>query len=66
MPGAGDIIGPGRLILAGFSNTINGIAPRTLVTGRYSLDANLTVSQQIRVQSGRFRAQGFRLRQVPF
>ena len=56
----------GRLILAGFSNTVSGIAPSVLVPGRYSLDANLTVARRVRVQSGRLRAQGFRVRVNPF
>jgi hypothetical protein len=41
------------------------VLPRLLVTGTYSLNGNITVMQQIRVQSGRLRNQSFRIRQVP-
>jgi hypothetical protein len=55
----------GRLVLAGIAQTVRGNVPRLLVTGTYSLDGNLTVMQQIRVQLGRLRSQGFRIRQIP-
>jgi hypothetical protein len=55
----------GRLVLGGIAQTVRGNVPRLLVTGTYSLDGNLTVMQQIRVQSGRLRSQGFRIRQIP-
>ncbi len=55
----------GRLVLAGIAQTVRGNVPRLTVTGTYSLDGNLTVMQQIRVQLGRLRSQGFRIRQIP-
>jgi hypothetical protein len=55
----------GSLILTGIARTLRGALPRINVTGTYSLDGNITVSQRIRVQSGRLRSTGFRIRQNP-
>lgn len=55
----------GQLLLTGTARTIRGLVPRINVLGTYSLSGNLTVSQRIRVQSGRLRNTGFRIRQNP-
>lgn len=56
----------GSLILTGIARTIKGTVPRINVTGTYSLNGNVSVSQRIQVQAGRVTATGFRLQQVPF
>lgn len=55
----------GQLILSGIARTVRGVLARINVVGTYSLSGNITVSQRIRVQSGRLRSTGFRIRQNP-
>ncbi len=63
MVGGGNISGSaGRLVLIGIAQTVSGITPRITVTGTYSLNANLTVTGQVRAQGGRLRNQAFRVR----
>lgn len=56
----------GQLFLTGFAQTVSGVTPRTRVEGTYSLDGNLTSRAPLRVQSGRLRTQGFRIRVLSF
>jgi len=56
----------GSLIMTGIARTVAGTLPRINVTGTYSLNGNVSVSQRIQVQAGRLTATGFRLQQVPF
>ena len=52
----------GRLFLTGVSQTIRGSVRNIRVTGRYSLDGNLTVTGgRIEVTAGRLQSQSFRL-----
>jgi hypothetical protein len=55
----------GQLIMSGIARTVRGILPRVNVVGTYSLNGNITVDQRIRVQLGRLRSSGFRIRQNP-
>lgn len=52
----------GQLGLTGVARTVGGTFPRVLVTGTYSLDANVTLNHRLRVQGGRLRSTGFRVR----
>jgi hypothetical protein len=56
----------GSLVLTGIARTVKGILPRINVTGTYSLDGNVTVSQRIQVALGRLTNSTFRIQQVPF
>jgi len=55
----------GSLILTGIARTVRGVLSRTNVTGTYSLNGNMTVSQRIQVQGGRLTSTGFRIQQNP-
>jgi hypothetical protein len=52
----------GRMILAGTARTVVGSFPRVRVTGTYSLNGNLTVNHNLRVEAGRLRSTGFLIR----
>jgi hypothetical protein len=52
----------GRLVLAGASNTVSGLLPRVSVTGRYTMVGNVTAVGPWRVDLGRIRNVGYRLR----
>jgi len=52
----------GRVILAGTARTVAGTFPRVRVTGTYSLTANMLLDNNLRVESGRLRTTGFRIR----
>lgn len=52
----------GRLVLTGTARTLRGVMPRMQVTGSYTLDANVTGRAPLRVQGGRLRSTGFRIR----
>lgn len=56
----------GRLVLTGTAETVEGRLPRVLVTGTYSLSANITTRATLRVQGGRLRTAGFRIRTESF
>jgi hypothetical protein len=59
----GEITGTvGRLNLTGTAQTVEGLLPRTTVTGTYSLSGNVTSRASTRVQGGRLRTTGFRIR----
>jgi hypothetical protein len=61
--GFGGITGStGRLLLAGASNTVSGLLPRVSVTGRYTMVGNVTAVGPWRVDLGRIRNTGYRLR----
>lgn len=52
----------GSLYLAGVAKTVQGVLPRVRVTGTYSLTGNVTARAPLRVELGRLRNQGFRVR----
>ncbi|HEX2080198.1 MAG TPA: hypothetical protein VHG08_21025 [Longimicrobium sp.] len=52
----------GTLRLTGIARTVGGTFPRVLVTGTYSLDANVTLNHRLRIQGGRLRSTSFRVR----
>ncbi|HYH82934.1 MAG TPA: hypothetical protein VEX86_24280 [Longimicrobium sp.] len=55
----------GRVILTGSAKLTHGIMPRIRVnSGTYSLDGNINAKAPLRVDLGRIRNQGFRLRVV--
>jgi hypothetical protein len=52
----------GRVLLTGTARTVRGTLPRVTVSGTYSLDGNLTLNHNLRVQGGRLRSTSFRVR----
>ncbi len=62
---SGGIVGTtGRVILSGTAKTVVGVFPRIRVTGSYSLDGNITTTAPLRVDLGRLRSTGFRIRSI--
>jgi hypothetical protein len=62
---AGGITGTvGRVFFTGTGKTASGNFPRMRVTGRYSMNGNITATAPLRVESGRVLNYGFRLRIV--
>ena len=59
----GGILGTGgTLLLAGADRSIQGSVDRATVTGRYALSGNLTLGAPARVEGGRLRSAGWRVR----
>jgi hypothetical protein len=56
----------GRLVLVGIASTVHGVVPRLRVFGTYTLSGNLTARAPLRVEAGRLRAGGFRIRASSF
>jgi hypothetical protein len=56
----------GRVVLAGFARTVQGILPRVRVTGTYSLTGNLTVKAPLEVPLGRLTNTSFRIQATSF
>ncbi|HEX6909200.1 MAG TPA: hypothetical protein VF142_02345 [Longimicrobium sp.] len=56
----------GRVNLTGTAKEVQGRLPYVTVTGTYSLSANLTTRASLRVQGGRLRSTGFRIRTESF
>lgn len=54
----------GRLFLTGTARTVGGVLPTITVTGTYTLVSNLTLRSNTRVQAGRLRSSGFRIRSI--
>jgi len=54
----------GRVILTGAADSVSGLMPRIRVTstGRYNLAGNVNATAPVRVESGRLRTTGFRIR----
>ncbi|MFL5385317.1 MAG: hypothetical protein ACJ8GN_22590 [Longimicrobiaceae bacterium] len=54
----------GRVLMTGIAKTTSGLLPRMRVSGTYSLAGNVNSTASLRVESGRIRSTGFRIRVV--
>jgi len=52
----------GRLFLVGTARTVEGLLPALRVLGTYSLTGNITTRAPLRIELGRLRTSGFRIR----
>lgn len=55
----------GRLVLTGTAKNLSGRLPRLTVLGTYSLTGNVNMTAPLRIQGGRIRNSGFRIRSSP-